>query len=65
MPALLVIALELIAIIILAYVGFWLIGKMALPDPAGMIARVVVGVVCLLLLVGLFVPSLGIGLKLQ
>ncbi len=64
MPALLLLALEIIFIVLLAYVGFWLVGKMGLPDPAGMIARIVVGAICLLLLVGLFVPSLGIGLKL-
>jgi hypothetical protein len=65
MPPILLLAIEVILIILLAYVGFWIVGKMALPDPANMIARVIVGVVCLLLLVALFVPSLGIGLRLS
>lgn len=64
MPGILLLALEIIAIIILAVVGFWVVQKMAMPAPADMIGRIVVGVICLLLLVGLFLPSLGVGLRL-
>lgn len=65
MPPLLVLALTVILIIILAYVGFWIVAKMGLPEPANMIARIIVGVIALLLLVSLFIPSLGIGLRLS
>lgn len=64
MPALLILAVEVILIILFIYVGFWIVAKMALPDPAGLIARVVVGVIGLLLLIALFVPGLGVGLSL-
>lgn len=62
MPALLITALWIIFIVVLAYIGFWLVGKIGLPEPAALIARIVVGLVCLLLLIGLFVPALGIRL---
>jgi hypothetical protein len=64
MPALLLLALELIVIFCLAYGGFWLVGKMQLPAPASLIGRVIVGVIAFLLLLGLFVPSLGIAIRL-
>lgn len=64
MPEILLLALYIIVIIIICYVGFWIVAKMGLPEPANLIARIIVGVVCLLLLVGLFVPGLGVGLRL-
>lgn len=64
MPALLVLAIEVILIILFIYIGFWIVAKMALPDPAGLVARVIVGVIGLLLLIGLFIPGLGVGLRL-
>ena len=64
MSPLLVLAVTVILIILLVYVGFWIIAKMGLPEPANLIARIVVGVIALLLLVGLFVPGLGVGLQL-
>ena len=64
MPPLLVLALTVILIIVIAVVMFWVLDKMKLPDPAAMIARIIVGVIVLLLLVGLLIPSLGIGLRL-
>jgi hypothetical protein len=62
MPALLITALWIIFIVVLAYIGFWLVSKIGLPEPAALIARIIVGLVCLLLLIGLFVPALGIRL---
>jgi hypothetical protein len=60
MPALLIIALWVIVIILLAVVLFWVLRQMALPEPAAMIARVIVGVLVLFLILGLFVPALGV-----
>lgn len=65
MPAIILIALEIIIIIILAIVLFWVLQKIALPEPAALIGRIIIGVIVLALLLGLFVPSLGLGLALK
>lgn len=60
MPTLLVTLLWIAAIVLVAYVAFWIVGQMKLPEPVNLIARVVVGIVALLLIAGLFVPALGV-----
>ena len=60
MSGLIMIGIWIILIIVLAYVLFWLLGKMGLPEPAALIARIIVGGVCLLLLLGLFIPAIGV-----
>lgn len=61
-PAFIVLLLWVVVIIVIAYVLFWIVGKMGLPEPAGMIARIIVGLVALLLLLGLFFPGMGLRL---
>lgn len=53
-------AIYIILIICFAWVGVWLVDKIGLPAPAGMIARGIVVVIALLLLISLFVPGMGI-----
>ena len=60
MPAVIALLLWLAAIVLLAYVCFWVIAKMGLPEPAALIARVVVGLVALYLIAAVFVPALGV-----
>jgi len=55
---------QLIAIVIVAVVMFWVLREMKLPDPAAMIARIIVGLLIFGLLLSLFIPSLGVGLRL-
>ena len=43
----------LINVVIIA-LAFWVIGKMALPEPVGLILRVIVGIIALLWLLNLF-----------
>lgn len=62
MPPIIILLLWVIVIIVLAYVLFWLVGKIGLPDPAALIARIIVGILCLLLLLGLFFPGIGMRL---
>lgn len=52
------------AIVAFGFAGFWMIERAKLPDPFSLIARVIVLIIALALLIGLFVPSLGIGLSL-
>jgi uncharacterized membrane protein len=59
MPAIIITLLWIALILLLAYILFWLVAKMGLPEPVGLIARIIVGVACLLLLLGLFFPAMG------
>jgi len=52
----------LIVIVGLIYLLFWLIAKMGLPEPMALIARIAAGLVGLYLILGLFVPGLGVRL---
>lgn len=64
MAPIILLAIEVIVIVIMAVVLFWVLQKIGLPEPAALIARCIIGLIILGLLLGLFVPSLGIGLRL-
>lgn len=64
MPEIIVTLLYLLAIVIAAVVLFWVLGKISLPEPAALIGRIIIGIIVLLLVLGLLVPSLGLGLRL-
>ncbi len=42
--------ITLLIFAVVAYVAFWIIGQIALPDPMGLILRIIVGVSLLLVL---------------
>lgn len=50
MPDLIQIAIQLIIVLVLAYAGFWLVGKASPPKPVDLIARCAVGGLALLAL---------------
>jgi hypothetical protein len=64
MPEILITLLYLLAIVVAAVVLFWVLAKIALPEPAALIGRIIIGIIILLLVLGLLVPSLGLGLRL-
>ena len=54
METLIVVLITLAVFGIVFYLATWIIGWMALPDPAQLPVRIVVGVVFLLILLGMF-----------
>ncbi len=66
MPAIIIFLLWVLVIILLAVGGFWLVAQVKFPEPAALVARIIVCIVVVYLFLGLFVPSLGVhfpGLK--
>ena len=62
MNGLLTLVIYIMVVGLIAYLLWWLIGYIALPEPFGKVARVVVAVVAVVLLVGVLMqllPPLG------
>lgn len=51
----------LLVVAVIAFVAFWVIGQMGLPDPINLVARVIVGVILLLVLLGMFTGHVPLG----
>lgn len=42
--------ITLLVICVVIWLAFWVIGQMGLPEPVGLVARVIVGIIALVLL---------------
>lgn len=49
----LIVLLGLLVLVVVAWVAFWVVGQMGLPAPINMVAKVIVGVILLIVLFGL------------
>ena len=62
MPAILMFLFVLLVVIAISFGLFWVVGQMKLPEPLALYARIIVGILSILLLLGLFIPGLGVSL---
>lgn len=53
------ILVSLLALGGIAWLAFWILGQLGLPEPIGTVARVVIGVVLLLVLLGYVLGLMG------
>ena len=60
MPAIIMLLFAILVIAAIAYGLFWVVGKMGLPEPIALVARIIVGVLAILLFLSLFIPGMGV-----
>lgn len=57
--SLIAVLIWLLVFALIVWIAFWILDQLPLPGPAGLIARVILGVIFLIILLTKFLPMLG------